>query len=84
MANSTSEPATVTGSTTANGVARPVRPMLTLMSSSLVLTSSGGYFQATAQRGAREVEPSRPWRGISSSLTTTPSISCSTEWRRSP
>ncbi|CAM5310362.1 hypothetical protein STANM309S_02208 [Streptomyces tanashiensis] len=79
VANSTSEPATVTGSTWAYGVTRPVLPTPTLMSTSLVLTSSGAYFQAIAQRGARAVEPSRPWRGISSSLTTTPSISCSTE-----
>lgn len=84
VANSTSEPATVTGSTTAYGVTRPVRPTPTRMSTSLVLTSSGAYFQAIAQRGAREVEPSLPWRAISSSLTTTPSISCRTEWRFSP
>lgn len=82
VANSTSDPATVTGSTTAYGVTRPVRPTPTRMSTSLVLTSSGGYFQAIAQRGAREVEPSRPWRRTSSSFTTTPSISCSTAVRR--
>ena len=56
---STVEPATTTGSMTPNGVTRPVRPTLTWMSSSLVLTSSGGYLKAIAQRGAREVEPSR-------------------------
>ncbi len=84
VANSTSEPATVTGSTWAYGVTRPVRPTPTRMLRSLVLTSSGAYFHAIAQRGAREVEPSLPWRGISSSLTTTPSISCATEWRFSP
>lgn len=60
VANSTSEPATWTGSTTAYGVTRPVRPTPTRMSTSLVLTSSGAYFQAIAQRGAREVEPSLP------------------------
>ena len=39
----TSEPATRTFSITANGVTRPVRPTLTTMSRSLVLTCSGGY-----------------------------------------
>ena len=39
----TTDPATRTGSITANGVARPVRPTLTTMSSSFVLTCSGGY-----------------------------------------
>jgi hypothetical protein len=43
VACATVEPATLTGSSTANGVTRPVRPTLTAMSSSLVLTSSGGY-----------------------------------------
>ena len=41
--HSTVEPATTTGSMTPNGVTRPVRPTLTWMSRSLVLTSSGGY-----------------------------------------
>ena len=54
-------PATLTGSSTANGVTRPVRPTLTRMSSSLVVTSSGGYLKAIAQRGARLVDPSRRW-----------------------
>ena len=80
----TSLPATVTGSTWAYGVTRPVRPTPTLMSMSLVLTSSGAYLYAMAQRGARAVEPRRPWRRISSSLMTAPSISCSTVWRFSP
>ena len=39
----TVDPDTNTGSITPNGVTRPVRPTLTLMSSSLVVTSSGGY-----------------------------------------
>ncbi len=43
VAFSTVEPLTLTGSITAKGVTRPVRPTLTLMSSSLVFTSSGGY-----------------------------------------
>jgi hypothetical protein len=38
---------------------------------------------AIAQRGARLVEPSRRWIAISSTLTTTPSISCSMACRRS-
>ena len=79
--SATVEPATRTGSSTANGVTRPVRPTLTSMSSSLVVTSSGGYLKAIAQRGARLVEPSRPWMETGSTLTTTPSISCSTSCR---
>ena len=43
VARSTVDPATTTGSMTPNGVTRPVRPTLTWMSRSLVLTSSGGY-----------------------------------------
>ena len=43
VAISTVDPATVTGSITPKGVTRPVRPTFTWMSSSLVLTSSGGY-----------------------------------------
>ena len=39
----TVEPATYTGFNTATGVTRPVRPTCTVMSSSSVLTSSGGY-----------------------------------------
>ena len=43
VARSTVDPATWAGSITANGVTRPVRPTLTRMSSSRVVTSSGGY-----------------------------------------
>ena len=43
VARATVLPETKTGSSTAKGVARPVRPMPTWMSSSRVLTSSGGY-----------------------------------------
>ncbi len=43
VAISTVEPLTLAGSITANGVTRPVRPTLTRMSRSLVVTSSGGY-----------------------------------------
>ena len=56
VARSTVEPATTTGFITPNGVTRPVRPTLTWMSRSVVLTSSGGYLKAIAQRGAREVD----------------------------
>ena len=80
----TVDPETCTGSIIPKGVTRPVRPTLTLMSRSLVVTSSGGYLYAIAQRGARVVEPSWSCTARSSSLTTTPSISCSTECRCSP
>ena len=43
VACSTVEPLTLTGSITANGVTRPVRPTFTLISISRVVTSSGGY-----------------------------------------
>ena len=81
VAIETVEPATSTGSMTANGVTRPVRPTLTWMSSSRVRTSSGGYLKAVAQRGARLVLPSRRCNVSWSTLTTTPSISCSTSCR---
>ncbi len=42
VASPTVEPPTKTGSSTANGVARPVRPMLTMMLLSVVVFSSGG------------------------------------------
>ena len=38
----TVDPPTKTGSSTANGVARPVRPTETMMSRSSVVRSSGG------------------------------------------
>jgi hypothetical protein len=75
VARSTVEPVTLTGSITANGVTRPVRPTLTWMSSNRVVTSSGGYLNAMAHRGARLVEPSRRCSAIWSIFTTTPSIS---------
>src|SRR4051794_23266816 len=77
-------PPTCTGSRDANGVTRPVRPTLTKMLLSLVVASSGGYFHATAHRGDLLVEPSRPCNGSASTLTTTPSMSCSTSCRCSP
>jgi hypothetical protein len=84
VACSTVEPETLTGSMTPYGVTRPVRPTLTRMSSSRVLTSSGGYFQAIAHRGARDVEPRRFCKPTSSTLMTTPSISWTTSCRCSP
>jgi hypothetical protein len=75
VARTTVEPATTTGAITPNGVTRPVRPTPTWMSSSLVLTSCGGYLYAIAQRGAREVEPSSRCSRNRSTFTTTPSIS---------
>ncbi len=75
VACSTVEPLTLTGSITANGVTRPVRPTFTLISISRVVTSSGGYLKAMAQRGARLVEPSWRCSAIWSIFTTTPSIS---------
>ena len=80
----TVEPETLIGSMIAYGVTRPVRPTLTAISRSRVVTSSGGYLNAIAQRGARDVEPSRRCSATWSILTTTPSISCSTECRCSP
>ena len=75
VARSTVEPPTNTGSSTANGVARPVRPMLTKMLSRTVVFSSGGNLNAIAHRGALLVDPSSSrWRR-SSTFTTTPSIS---------
>ena len=84
VARLTVEPETRAGSMNPNGVTRPVRPTLTWMSSSLVVTSSGGYLYATAHRGALDVAPSRRCKPRSSTLITTPSISCSTSWRCSP
>ena len=43
VASETVDPATSTGSISANGVTRPVRPTLTLMPLSVVVACSGGY-----------------------------------------
>ena len=43
VASDTVDPATSTGSISANGVTRPVRPTLTLMLRSVVVACSGGY-----------------------------------------
>ena len=68
-------PDKTTGSSTANGVARPVRPIETEISLRIVLRSSGANFTAIAQRGARDVKPSCSRWAKLSSFTTTPSIS---------
>ena len=75
VATPTVEPPTKTGSSRAKGVARPVRPMETMMSMSRVVRSSGGNLKAMAQRGAREVAPNTSCSASSSTLVTTPSIS---------
>ena len=80
----TVEPETNTGSNTANGVARPVRPTETAMSLSFVVTSCGGYLYAMAQRGARDVAPRARCCATESTLTTRPSISWIASLRCSP
>jgi len=64
-----------TGVRTAYGVTAPVRPTLTLMSSSRVTACSVGNLNATAHRGNFAVWPSRSRSARSSSLMTTPSVS---------
>ena len=81
VASPTVEPPTKTGSSIANGVAFPVRPIDTMMSRSVVTRSSGGNLYAIAQRGAWLVAPSAERCARSSILTTTPSISYGSEWR---
>ena len=75
VASCTVEPLTRTGSSMANGVAFPVRPIETMMSCSRVVASSGGNLYAMAQRGALDVAPSSARWARSSTFTTTPSIS---------
>ena len=75
VASCTVEPLTTTGSSLANGVAFPARPIDTMMSSSLVVRSSGGNLKAMAHRGALAVAPSSSRMARSSTFTTTPSIS---------
>ena len=49
------EPATTVGSSIANGVAAPVRPMLISMRCSIAIFCSAGNLNAVAQRGNFEV-----------------------------
>ena len=51
-------PPTATGSSTANGVTLPVRPVCTSIFFSSAVRSSGGNLNAIAHRGACEVVPS--------------------------
>src|SRR5438067_1969423 len=57
-------PPTNTGSSCANGVTTPVRPVCTKMFSRSVVRSSGGNLYAMAHRGACDVAPSSSWYGI--------------------
>jgi hypothetical protein len=68
-------PLSFTGSSTANGVAAPVRPMFTAIFTSFVRACSVGNLNAVAQRGNFAVCPRSRRRAMSSSLTTTPSVS---------
>src|SRR3989304_3055366 len=55
----TTTPPTLTGSSRATGVSAPVLPTCTSISSTLVISSRGGYLQAIGQRGARDTEARR-------------------------
>ncbi len=74
-------PPTNTGSSTANGVTFPVRPVWTSIERRIVVRSSGGNLYAIAHRGAWDVAPSRCCSSVWSTLITVPSISQSIEWR---
>ena len=70
-----------TGSNSATGVTVPVRPTYVLMFRTTVCAASGGYLNATTQRGAFEVAPSSSCSSRRLTLTTMPSISKSRSWR---
>jgi hypothetical protein len=74
-------PPTTTGSSTANGVTFPVRPVCTSIFRSKAVRSSGGNLYAIAQRGAWLVAPSSCCCATWSTLITAPSTSQSTLWR---
>ncbi len=61
-------PPTNTGSSLATGVSLPVRPTCTSMSRTTVSCSCAGYLCATAQRGSRDLKPSRCCSARSSTL----------------
>ncbi len=82
VAIDTVDPATTTGSRTAYGVAAPVRPTLTWIALSRVVTRSAENLNAIAQRGNLLVEPSVPRSASRSTLITTPSISNGRSCRR--
>ncbi len=83
VASLTVTPDTCTGSSWANGTMCPVRPTFQATRSSLVVAVMGANFQAMAPRGSRPTTPRRRCRSRSSTLTTTPSISKSSDSRRS-
>src|ERR1044071_7054145 len=68
-------PARRTGSNSATGVTVPVRPTYKLMLRTIVCAASGGYLNATAQRGAFDVAPSSSCSSRRFTFTTMPSIS---------
>ena len=70
-----------TGSSTANGVTLPVRPVCTSIFFSSAVRSSGGNLYAIAHRGAWLVVPSSRCSSVWSTLITAPSISQSIECR---
>ncbi len=83
VAVETVTPPTCTGSSIANGSSRPVRPTFQTTRFRVVVAVIGGNFHAIAQRGSRPVTPSSRQSGRWSTLTTTPSISKSSDSRRS-
>ena len=69
------DPATLVGVMTALGVIFPVLPTVKIMSSSFVITSSGGNLYAIAHFGVLAVYPKTSYLVISLTLITIPSIS---------
>ena len=74
VARETVLPEINTGSSSATGVAAPVRPTCTVIALRRVRARSARYFHATAQRGACDVIPAAACSEQSSSLTTAPSV----------
>ena len=68
----------------ATGVIAPVRPTWKLTSSKVVMSSSGGYLYALAQRGARLTKPNFFCIATSLTLKTAPSIPNGKSSRASP
>ena len=64
----TTTPPTVTGSSRATGVSEPVRPTWISIRRSTVVARSAGNLCATAQRGVREMKPSRACSATSFTL----------------
>ncbi len=69
------DPATTVGSSIANGVAAPVRPMLISIALRKAVLRSAGNLNAVAQRGNFDVNPSLSRSNGSLNLITTPSVS---------